>query len=334
VFWTGGRFVLEGHADQVYDWTAFRSFQLRYGEPDGDWPVPYPPMVLPVLAAVALLPYVPAYLAWMAATSGLACVAIHEKDRGPLRAIALLVAPATLVTAVAGQTGLLSAGLAVGGLRLLPSHPVWGGAVLGLLAYKPQLFVLIPVALLAAREGRALLSVVGAAFAAVLLSVALYGLGPWASWLDFLPEFSRRVDADVSALGPMMISVSAALRGLGASRGVTFVIQGAVALVALVAVWRAFRAGPSANATATFLTAAFLVTPYAYVYDLPLLAAAVILTVDGGRAARATLPEIGVLLLAWSLPVIAVAAGNLDIPLAPLVLLAALWTLRDGDRPE
>ena len=57
---------------------------------------------------------------------------------------------------LAGQNTFLSLALFYGGMRLVDRAPAIAGILLGLLAYKPQLFLLIPVALLAARRWRVL----------------------------------------------------------------------------------------------------------------------------------------------------------------------------------
>src|SRR5258706_16321345 len=66
-----------------------------------------------------------------------------------------LAAPAVFVNAVRGQNGTWTAALCGGGLSLLERRPLLAGGLLGLLIYKPQLGLLIPVALLAGRHWRA-----------------------------------------------------------------------------------------------------------------------------------------------------------------------------------
>jgi len=59
--------------------------------------------------------------------------------------LAALAAPTTAIAIVSGQTGFLAAALLAGGLRLAAPNPVAGGVLLGLLTYKPQLGLLVPV---------------------------------------------------------------------------------------------------------------------------------------------------------------------------------------------
>jgi hypothetical protein len=108
---------------------------------------------------------------------------------------------------------------------------------------------------------------------------------------------------------------------------VTSVVQGAALVLALVAVWRAFRRGPSPFATATLLTATFLATPYAYTLDLTLVAAAVLLVVDTRVFDRLSVLERLVVFLAWVLPVVAIGLGRWHIPIGPVVLTSLLFVL-------
>ena len=72
-----------------------------------------------------------------------------------------LFAPASVINLGFGQNGFLTAALLIGGIRLTPSRQLIGGALLGLLAYKPQFGLVVAVAVIAAGLWRA-------AFAAVL----------------------------------------------------------------------------------------------------------------------------------------------------------------------
>src|SRR5438874_1214094 len=75
-----------------------------------------------------------------------------------------------------GQNGFLTAALLVGGFGLLRRQPGFAGALLGVLTYKPQFWLLVPIALTAARQWRAFASAVIAAAVMALLSLAVLGI--------------------------------------------------------------------------------------------------------------------------------------------------------------
>ena len=58
------------------------------------------------------------------------------------------------------------------------------GFLLGLVSYKPHLFALVPVALIAARRWQALLAALITAAALALASFLLLGPGVWAGLLE------------------------------------------------------------------------------------------------------------------------------------------------------
>src|SRR5205814_7022046 len=96
----------------------------------------------------------------------------------------LLLAPGAAVNLFFGQNGILSTVLLGGGVLLLGSRPILAGVLLGLLAYKPQLAVLAPFALLAGREWRALAAAILSQIALGLLSLLVLGAEPWFAFFD------------------------------------------------------------------------------------------------------------------------------------------------------
>ena len=98
-------------------------------------------------------------------------------------AMTCLVSPAAAINVVSGQVAFLSGACLVGGFALLERRPVAAGLVLGLLTFKPQFFILVPVALLARRRWDAMAASAAAALALALGSVAIVGVSPWIVWL-------------------------------------------------------------------------------------------------------------------------------------------------------
>ena len=75
-----------------------------------------------------------------------------------------------------------------GGLRLLDRSPAAAGILLGLAGYKPQIWVLVPLALLAARQWRALAWTAGTVAVLSLASLGVFGLDFWLAFLDAARE--------------------------------------------------------------------------------------------------------------------------------------------------
>src|SRR5207248_327842 len=146
----------------AYDYARVSAVQLgalpwREGAAVPIFPWHYPPMFLIIVAGLALLPYGTALAAWLAATllAYPATVRAIPPDRPAI--MAALAFPAVFVNLGHGQNGFLSTALLGGGLLLLGRRPALAGFLLGLLAYKPQLGLLLPLALLAGSHWRAMI---------------------------------------------------------------------------------------------------------------------------------------------------------------------------------
>ncbi len=116
----------------------------------------YPPVLLLLLTTpLALM----AHCAGAARVAGGGLVRFLSRtasgDAGPRRAAARAGRAAVFINAVGGQNSTWTAALSGSGLSLLERRPLLAGGLLGLLIYKPQLGLLIPVALLAGRHWRA-----------------------------------------------------------------------------------------------------------------------------------------------------------------------------------
>ena len=175
--------ALQGHATSVYDpfeHTVAEDQDALVGAGRSLFSVwPYPPTYFLILAPLAMLPYVASFLTWELVTLlGYISVVWLIVRRRPAIALAL-ASPFTVWNIQVGQNGFLTALLLGAVLLLLESRPVLAGVLIGCLSYKPQWGILIPIALVAARQWRAFAS---AAIATALLagaSIAVFGTGPW-----------------------------------------------------------------------------------------------------------------------------------------------------------
>jgi hypothetical protein len=269
--WSFGRFAAAGHGSEIYDADALHRFQLELTGVDRVYPFPYPPFFLLLLWPVGMLAsYATAYLLWVAVTFGLYALASCGRARCGLTLGFLAIAPTSVITVFTGQTGFLSSALLIGGFRCAGTRPVLSGIMFGLLAFKPQLGLLVPVALLAAGLWR---PVISAAVTVVgLVAASALALGPdiWLRWLAALPgHWALAVSA--SHVHPLMPTVAANLLLLHAPAALARDVQvGATLLVILLTGW-CCRRGVAGLNLATVEVGAFLATPYAFVYDMPMV---------------------------------------------------------------
>lgn len=303
------------------------------------YPFAYPPSFLLMIWPLGMLPPRVGSVIWMLAGLGFYVGMLAEAPWRRSIAVGLLALPVTVLTVTGGQDGLIFAALLGGACRFLPRRPVLAGVLFGLAACKPQFGVLVPVALLAARQWRAIAAATVTVLACVLLSGLAFGFAMWVRWplsLFALADFARAS----TRLSPLMPTISANLRLSHLAPPVILAAQLLGAATAAGCVFVVWRRGPGRLASAVLLVGAFLATPYAFFYDLPILNAGLLAFVLD-RAARG-LPlardEVTSIALMALVPVVMNATGyglRIDLPFSlPILLGTFALVVRRALRPE
>jgi hypothetical protein len=334
--WTAGRMALDGHAAGAYDWGAHHAVQqLTHGRAD----IPfygfhYPPLFLLVAAPLAALPYVPALIVWQATTL---CAAVWLVTRIVPSRDTMLVAlgcPVVFVCLAHGHNGFLTAFLLGGGLLWLERRPWLAGALLGLLAYKPQFGLIIPLMLIAGGHWRTIAGAALAVLAAAATTLLFWGIEPWQAFLASLGPTQSAV-LEQGGIGWHKIqSAFAAVRAWHGSIGLAYGTQAAVALFAIAAniwLWRTGR--PRELRNAGLMIGALLATPYSLDYDTAIILVAMAFFVAFALREGFQPWERTILAVAWMMP----GAGRqiADVTLLPagfltMVVLFVLVLRRAG----
>jgi hypothetical protein len=285
VYYTAARAALDGNLPLIYDGERFTA---QINVDFADWlpqklsfhPFLYPPTYLLLLVSFGKLPFATACVVFLVAS--FAClavavwVAVAPGYRRWLHFGSLLFAPAVAFNIGSGQNAFLTSALLIGGFSLLPGRPQMAGVLLGLLTYKPQFWPLAPVALLAAREWRALATMFLTAALLVLASAAAFGIAPWRGWigwfLDAPPEIYQTW-LKAGRLHGESVYTNLALIGLPHSAA-TLGQMMATALCAGVVWWCYRRQLPDDLRLTVLLAAAVLAAPHVTNYDTVLLVVA------------------------------------------------------------
>ncbi len=249
----------------------------------------YPPYTMLLALPFGLLPWAWNYTVFLA-LSFIGLMVALCLWRPPGRARALLIAgvvacPACAFTIGAGQNSFMSASLVTAGIWFMHRRPPLAGVLLGLLVFKPQLALLVPVALLASGAWASIAYAAGTVIALMAASLVIPGPALWRGWLHLFlsgdPAFHHWVEAG-RIYGQ---SVFACLRIAGAPATLANAGQlGAIAFSAFC-VWRVFRAGvPERQRLAVLLAAMVLAAPHIGDYDALLLGIASMLVLTEGFA--------------------------------------------------
>lgn len=332
-FWTAGQLAISGRAAEAYDWAILKQAQLALGAKDfeGFFAWHNPPSFFLFVAPFSPLPYALAWIAWAAVTAAFFALALRLILPGFLLPAAL-AAPATLWCAVAGQNGFLTAGLMAGCLALLDRRPVVAGTLLGLLTVKPQFGVLFPLFLLVLRRWRVFAAATATTLLLAAVSALLFGAQGWAAFAASVTT-TREALADGGAGWLKLQSAFALAFRLTGDTTLAMALHAAFALAIgglLLRQW--LTPTQPARQAAALVAAAYLVTPYAYVYDAVLLTTAAAFLVRDGLDRGFAPGERRAIALALLLP-----AAHLSMILptaffAALVLLALALLPRDAAR--
>jgi hypothetical protein len=231
----------------------------------------YPPTYQLLILPLALMPYGVALTVFLGLTFGAFAAALSGLPQLAGYRLALLCSPAIFLCAISGQNGMLMAALFAGGFALLERRPFWAGLLFAALAFKPQMGVLLPVALLAAGQWRTLLGTATGVFCLGGAATAVFGVGLWTLFFEHLEIAQRLVQAG-QLPWPKITSAFVFFRYLGAPVAVAYAAQLLTALGAAVSValvWR--KRGPQPLAWAVLVSATLLVTPYMFLYEFVLL---------------------------------------------------------------
>jgi hypothetical protein len=313
-------------------WFAFDAFNagleamFYHGFPVHNWS--YPPHLLLMTWPLGFLPYMPAYIAWCvgglvlylwAASDG-----FSRRDRLPM----LAVAPAVAINVFTGQIGFITATLISSALKRLDRRPVVAGVCFGLLTVKPQLGLLVPLMLMLTRRWVTFAAATGTVAAMAALAACLFGFDVWTEYFRLVLPVQQDILVNGGGLAPaMMPTVFMNARVAHLPIPVAWTLQAVMSAVAVAAVcWTFWRRRDETLSIALFVTASFLVTPYAFNYDMVVFGWVIALLRERGGTAF----DDRLAMLVWTLP-ITTLIGLAGIPGSSLVLAAfaarLLWRL-------
>jgi alpha-1,2-mannosyltransferase len=340
-FYAAGSLVLDGRANDVYDMALhYAREQQIFGAATPYYGWLYPPIFLLVATPLALIPYPLALAVWQIGTfalylSVIGAIVRRMRQRGiVIGALWLPIAagfPAVFVNLGHGQNGFLTAGLFGAALLALPTRPVISGVLFGLLVYKPQFALIVPIALLAAGQWRTVVAAGITVMALVAVTSLAFGAHLWFAFAAST-ETSRKLLLEGGDVGfEKLQSVFAAARMWGSGIPRAYAVQGIASAAAACGTAWVWRSSSDRDLKgALLIIATLLASPHVLDYDLMMLAPAIAFTVSAGMAGGFRDYEISVLAGAWIVPLLSRSiAGVTGIPLGLLVLLALyIFTLR------
>jgi alpha-1,2-mannosyltransferase len=334
--WLGAQLALTGDPGAYFGLSAYNTLLAeKFG---GSYPLhiwSYAPPLLLFTWPLAFLPYMVAYVLYCAIGLALYVAVVSEGDRRADHLLLLVLAPAVVVNIWCGQNGFLIAALLVGGLVQLDRRPVFAGVLFGLLSIKPQLGLLLPLML--ALTGRWRTIAAAAATIVVLVAAAgiVFGPGVWIAYVnEAMPVQSRVFLREFEHFMVHMPTAFMNARIAGFSLATATWVQALLSAVTVAAVtWTFWRRRDRDLSNVLFVTAAFVVTPYVFNYDMVVFGWVILKLLkrtdnDGW--------DYGLMLAVWAVPFLTVPIGMAGIPISclPAAALGArlVWRIWNSER--
>jgi len=328
VFFTASSMALRGEPAAAYDFARFYETERSIVKADYPNPWVYPPTCLLVVLPLGLLPYLASLVAWSASTLALFLVTLRRIAPHPSTTWLALGFPGTFQNLSHGHNGFLIAALLGGGLLSLERFPLVAGILLGLLWIKPHMAALVLVALAAGRHWKTLGVTILSAGMLALVSGLAFG---WSTWSAFLGNITLplRILENESPLWGKMVTAYGGFRLAGLDSPTSFLFQGVVSFATAGTVWWIWSRRTSFPMKASFLCLSiFLFTPYAFSYDLAILALPLAWMGWEARRGEWTDREKLSLALAWLLPLLSPVIGvRGGIPVTPILLPLLLYVV-------
>lgn len=332
-FYAAGSLALEGRAIDAYDMAIhYAREQQLFGERTPYYSWFYPPIFLLIAAPLSALPYGLALALWQAASGLFYCATIalilrraHLPDAiGKTGLLASIAFPAVLLNLGHGQNGFLTAGLFASALLALPERAIIAGILFASLACKPQFALVIPFALLAARQWKTFATAAAAVIGLIGITSAIFGIEIWLAFIA-TSEMSRELLLEQGQVGfAKLQSTFAVARLWGAGLTLAYVLQSMITIAVIAGAAWAWRFVADRNLKAAILLiAALLASPHVLDYDLMMLGPAIAFMVAAGTATGFRRYEITLLAIAWIIPLLARSVTEASsIPLGWATLIA------------
>lgn len=338
-FWAAGMLAFDGRISEIYNNEAFSlAIKQLLGPEAGLHVFPYPPPALLGVAAFGWLSYEATLILWSVIGFFAFFFAINLPDFKKSIVWLTVLMPLAWCNIVLGQNGLLTAALFIGGLRLAHSRPIIAGILIGCLAYKPTLAVLIPFALLFERRWTVIISATITLLILCVLPILIWGSHVWGDYLQQAVPFQGLLLEHGTGLAQTMkLTPFMSMRLLGYEIGTAYLVQTLFSLVTLFTIAIYFLKRKFSNQFTSLdililAIATILIVPYTHFYDLTLMTGGILLLAKQDIVKHESLPyKSYTFTLLYMMPITGLILNIFLIPITPFIFLIFLLLLCFGN---
>jgi len=302
VYYSSAQLALQGKAEDAYVLSRLEETESAVVGLDAvSAPWVYPPTFLLFVLPFGLLPYIAGYAAWCITNLAAGVIAGLSVLKRWWLPFAVCLFPGSWLNLYAGQNGGLAAALLLGGLGLLERSPIAAGVLFGLLSFKPQFGLLVPLALMAGRHWSCFAAATASVVGLAVGSVAAFGESPWEMFLSHY-QSDWLWQSDQFWVKSVSVYPMARLSGLGPALAASLqVISAALAACIVLFFW--WRPTPLTIRATALTFGTLLTTPRALMYDLAILLVPLLFLL-AHVSRHSTLQDWVFLTLIWLSPVV------------------------------
>ena len=301
IFWTGSYMALHGELSDIYNNSQFEAAERRLAGTEKGHVWLYPPPFLLMVLPLSLLPFLASLGLWVVVTLSCYVLVLRRICPQPYVILWMVFFPGIVSNFMVGHNGFLSGALLGGGLLFMNSSPILAGILLGLSFYKPQLGILIPLALLAGRRWN-ILGITAIAWVSIgIASALIFGPDTWLQFWRNLPLAEKMTDTP--RFWERMPTMYAAARAAGNGTLIAWTLQGIMMLGVMAGVYWVWSGNASAASRGSILVLGILLfTRYAFIYDYAILAIPLAWLWQEGQTTGWLSLEKPLLLYGWVMP--------------------------------
>ncbi len=334
-FWIAGKLAIESHIDAIYNHAGFMSaVRDILGAGAGLHVFPYPPPALLFTAPFGWLPYWATLLLWSVAGLIAFTLAVSSWQTSRQLTLLTILAPLSLCNIVLGQNGLFTAALFIGGLRLAHSRPILAGVLIGCLAFKPTLAILLPLALLIEKRWMVIVSSAITLTVLCVLPTVIWGQSVWSDYLQHAVPFQQKLLEQGTGLAQLMkLTGFMSIKLLGFDNHLAYQVQTGFMLASLALVFsygirRKNKNQFDGQDITLFAIATLLILPYAHFYDMTLIIGGLLMMCrDNALSDQSLFIRSKIFGVIYVIPIVGVLMNLIGLPITPIILLLGLALL-------
>ena len=278
IFHQVGELANLGRIAEAYDAPAFMGYQASRTDSAVFMTWTYPPHFNLPLQGFALFGVGWGYLLFTGSSFALFVWSMMRLSQDATTWVLPLILPALVINLLTGQNGFLTAGLMALFARLsLTEQRGKAGFVLGLLTYKPHLGLGLGLAALLRGGWRMVAMATLTLLILLLLATFLYGSGIWSAFRNSVSTSGTILEAGEYKLA-RMITPFALFSSVGLAPSLAILLHGGCELLGLLTLaWAALKGWQLRHVIVLAILSGTTLSPYAYDYDLCVLAPALAL---------------------------------------------------------